>query len=300
MGGSKLNTIQDPLGQQKTAAANLGLQNYQTASSAVPSLQNYFNQNYGQSAQQTLGNMDPLFQQTYGAVSGDVTGQGGPFTSLNKNLLGAFDQQANQAQAAQNAQLQSEGIYSSGLGMGANNNLQSNLATQRGALSAQNTVNELNMADTLSGQLMSQNQLMGQVDPLTALQQVQSLSTPPNMGNVDNSYYTPGNATGQIWNDIMGLGLFQPQTGGNPSAISTPGASSGNIGNLMPNLSNLMGQGQQGIQSILSALGLGGGGAAGGIGTVGASGATLSPTLASIMGSGGGGAASLASLAALA
>lgn len=226
MGAQKLNTIGDPLGSQKTAAANLGLQNYQTASSNVPSLQNFYNQNYGQNAQTTLGNMDPLFQQTYGAVQGDVTGQGGPFTSLNKNLLGAFDQQANQAQAAQNAQLQSEGIYSSGLGLGANNNLQSNLATQRGALSAQNTVNELSFADQLSQQLMQQNQLMGQVDPMQALQAIQSLSTPPNLGNIDNTYYTPQSTSTGFQN---GLNDVLQTANTVAKFIPSSGSSGGNI-----------------------------------------------------------------------
>ena len=237
MGAPKMNTIADPLGQQKTAAANLGLQNYQTASSNIPTLQNSFTQNYGQTPGQTLGGMDPLFQQTYGAVSGDVTGQGGPFTSLQKNLLGAFDQQANSAQAAQNAQLQQEGIYSSGLGMGANNNLQANLATQRGALSSQVGTQELQMADTLSQQLMQQNQLMGYTNPLNALMSMYSLSTPPNFQNVNNSYYTPAptdtgfqtafgdvtaaaNAAGSV---MSGMGSMSPSTVGSmsPSTGST-------------------------------------------------------------------------------
>ena len=231
MGASKLNNISDPLGQQKTSAANLGLQNYQTASSNVPSLQNFYNQNYGQSAQQTLGNQDPLFQQLYGSVQGDINGTGGPFTSLQKNLLGAFDQQANQAQAAQNSQLQSEGIYSSGLGLGANNNLQANLATQRGALASQVGTQEMNFADQLSQQLMQQNQLMGQQDPMAALQAISSLSSPPNLGDISNMYYQPSNNTAQLLGAIlpaiMNGPLSQQGMSGIQQAFSSPSTPSG-------------------------------------------------------------------------
>jgi hypothetical protein len=235
MGGPKLNTITDPLGAQKTAAANLGLQNYQTALQSVPSLQNFYNSNFGQSPTTTLGNMDPLFQQTYGALEGDVSGQGGPFTSLQKNLLGAFDTQANQAQAAQNAQLQQEGIYSSGLGMGANNNLQAQLATNRGALSSEVGVDELNMAQQLSQSLMGQNQLMGFTDPMQALQQISSLSQPPQFQNIDNSFYTPQSKF-QTTADIIGM-----VANGLGSSSSQQGSSSSQQGYYQQTLNGMPG-----------------------------------------------------------
>jgi hypothetical protein len=257
MASSKMNSITDPLAQQKTAAANIGLNNYQTASGNVPQLQGVAN-NLGQSQQQTLSSENPLFQDIYGQLEKDTSGTGGPYSALTQNLLGSFDTQQNNTQQQLQQQLQAQGLGGSGAGMAVLGNQGVQAAQARAGLVDQNQVNELSMADQLAQQLAQQNQLQGFTNPMTAEQQIQSLSSPPNFQSPETTYYTPGNETGQIWNDVMGLGLLQPQTGGNPTMLGSTGGG-GVGGSSMPSLSSsvagqLMNAGYNGVSSYLNGL----------------------------------------------
>ena len=247
-GGGKLNSINDPLQQQKLAAANIGLGNYQTASSNVPSLQNYFSQNFGQSPTQTLANEDPLSRMAYQQTEEGLTGQGGPYANLTKNLLGSFDAANAQNNQQLQQQLQAQGLSGSGAGMAVEGNQGVQAAMQRALLGSQAGVANLQMADQLGQQLMQQNQLQGFTDPMMALGQIQSLATPPNFQNIDNTYYTPAQSPlpgllGSIGGTVLGASLGnggaltnllnpqnqtqQPSGNGAPS-LGTPGIAPSN------------------------------------------------------------------------
>lgn len=186
-----MNSITDPLAQQKTQASNIGLNNYQNASTATPSLQNYYNQNFGQNQQQTLAGMNPMFQDIYGSLMKDVGGGGGPFSDLKQNLLGSFDAgQANAAKSTQQ-QLQAQGLGDTGAGMAVAGQQGVDAAQQRALLGSQADTQMMSMADQISQQLTQQNQQQGFQNPMSALQQIYQLSQAPNFQNVDNSYYTP-------------------------------------------------------------------------------------------------------------
>lgn len=224
MSSSKMNSITDPLAQQKTAAANIGLNNYQSASANVPSLQGYYNQNFGQSQGQTLAGMNPMFQDIYNSVQGDVSGTGGPFADLKKNLLGSFDTGQTQASQQLQQQMQAQGLGGTGAGMALMGNEGVNAAQQRALLGANTDVNMLNMADELSQQLTQQNQQQGFTNPMTALNTISGLSSPPNFQSPETSYYTPGNSTGNILGDVasaLAVGAT-PFTGGS-SLLALPG-----------------------------------------------------------------------------
>jgi hypothetical protein len=224
MGSSKLNTISDPLSQQKTQAANIGLGNYQQASANVPALQGVAN-NLNQSTGQTLANQSPLFQSLYNDVSQDVSGSGGPFSALTQNLLGSFDTQQNNTQQQLQQQLQAQGLLGSGAGMAVLGNQGVNAAQARAGLVDQNQVNMLNYANQIAQFLAQQNQQQGFNNPMAALGEIQSLATPPNFQDVNNSYYTPA-PTSQGFQQALGDVLATGNTvaslmSGMPS--STPG-----------------------------------------------------------------------------
>lgn len=218
MGSSKMNTINDPLTTQKLAAANQGLQNYQTASSAIPSLQNYYGQNFGQTQQQTLQNQSPLFQDIYGQTQQGVQGGQGPYASLTQNLLGSFD--AGNAQNNQNLdqQIQAQGLMGSGAGMAVLGNQGVQAAQARAGVQDQSQVNMLNMANQLAQELAQQNQIQGFQNPMSAQQQIGALAQPPQFQDINNTYYTPQSKF-QTTADILGAvsqaaqnGVFNPQT----------------------------------------------------------------------------------------
>lgn len=186
-----MNQITDPLAAQKTAAANIGLNNYQNASAAVPSLQNYYNQNFGQSQGQTLAGMNPMFQDIYNSVQGDVSGSGGPFASLKQNLLGSFDTGQKAADTSMQNQLQAQGLMGTGAGMALEGQEGTQAAQQRATLGANTDVSMLNMANQLAQELTQQNQVQGFQNPMTALQQIQSLMQPPEFQSPETTYYTP-------------------------------------------------------------------------------------------------------------
>lgn len=257
-----MNTIQDPLASQKTAAANIGLGNYQTASAMTPSLQNYYNQNFGQTQQQTLQNQSPLFQDVYGQINQDVAGQGGPYSALTQNLLGSFDTQQKSTQDNLEQQLQAQGLGGSGAGMAVLGNEGVQAAQARAGIVDQNQVNELNMANSLAQELQGYNQQAGFSNPMAALGQVQSLSSPPQFQSPETTYYTPSSKF-QTTADILGAvasvvqnGLLSPQTiqsisgGVNPSSPVGNGAPS--LGAPSPSPSNYYTGGGQGVQSMLN------------------------------------------------
>ena len=222
-----MNQISDPLAAQKTAAANIGLGNYQTASNAVPSLSNYYSQNFGQTPQQTLGNEDPLSQEAYAQVQQGMTGNGGPFASLTKNLLGSFDAGNAQNVQNQNQQLQAQGLGGSGAGAAVQANQGVQAAMQRALLGSQEGVAQLQMAQQLGQNLMAQNQQQGFNNPMAALGQIQSLASPPNFQDVNNTYYTP-QSNFQTTADILGaasplLGSMMGQAIGGGGGQAQPG-----------------------------------------------------------------------------
>lgn len=222
MGSSKMNTMPDPLAQQKTSAANLGLQNYQTASQAIPGLQGYYNQNFGQSPMTTLGNEDPLSQAAYKSVEQDVTGTGGPYASLKQNLLGSFDTGQTQASQTLQQQLQAQGLLGSGAGMAVLGNQGVNAAQQRALLGSNVDVQELNMANQMGQQLLQNNQQQGFNNPMTALGQIQSLSQAPQFQNLDQTYYQQPSTFSQIAPLIGQLGgAAIGAATGNPMAVAS-------------------------------------------------------------------------------
>lgn len=256
-----MNQIPDPLAQQKTQAANIGLGNYQQASANVPALQGVAN-NLGQTQGQTLANENPLFQSIYGDLQQDVSGSGGPFSALTKNLLGSFDTQQTNTQNSLQQQLQAQGLLGSGAGMAVLGNQGINAAQARAGLVDQNQVNELSMADQLAQQLSAQNQQQGYANPMAALGQIQSLSAPPQFQSPENTYYTPGNKF-QTTADILGAissaaqnGLFSPQTLSSIAGSTGGQASSGNgapaLGQPGIAPSNYYSGGNQQAQSMLN------------------------------------------------
>jgi hypothetical protein len=253
-----MNTISDPLQSQKTAAANIGLGNYQTASGNVPSLQGVAG-NLGQSQNATLANENPLFQNIYSMLSQDTSGTGGPYSALTKNLLGSFDTQQNNTQQMLQQQLQAQGLLGSGAGMATLGEQGVNAAQARAGLVDQNQVNEMSMADQLAQQLSQQNQVQGYSNPMNAIGQIQSLATPPQFQNVDNTYYTPQSKF-QTTADILGAGS-QLLGSAMSSAIgsASQGGGQASPSNGAPSLgsspsapSNYYTGGGQGVQSLLN------------------------------------------------
>lgn len=226
-----MNTITDPLQAQKLQAANIGLGNYQTASSAVPGLQGYYNQNFNQSPQQTLSNEDPLSKAVYGSVQQDISGGGGPFASLKQNLLGSFDTGQINAKNTLEQQLQSQGLLGSGAGMAVLGNQGVDAAQQRALLGSNVDVQELNLANLLGQQLLQNNQQQGFSNPMAALGMIGNLSSPPNFQDVNNTYYTPAPKSSgfqQGFADVLGAANAagsimsgMPSVGGPPSLGTT-------------------------------------------------------------------------------
>lgn len=219
MSSGKMNTITDPLAAQKTQAANIGLGNYQTASSNVPALQGVAN-NLGQSQGQTLNTENPLFQGVYNDVNQDINGSGGPYSALTQNLLGSFDTQQTNTQNQLQQQLQASGLLGSGAGMAVLGQQGTQAAQARAGLVDQNQVNMLNMGDQLAQQLSAQNQQQGYANPMAALGQIQSLSTPPNFQSPDNTYYTPAQSpVPGILGSVAGTALGAAM--GNPMGVAS-------------------------------------------------------------------------------
>lgn len=266
MGSSKVQTIQDPLAQQKTAAANLGLQNYQTASSAVPSLQSFYNQNFGN----TSGSgVNPLLSAVSSSVLGDISGQGGPYTSLLQNTLGTFDAGQEQAQQGLNQQIQAQGFGGSGAGMAVLGDQGANAAQQRALLASQLGVNELNTANQLGLQQFNIGQQLGFSDPMAALSAIQSLASPPNFENVDNTLYQQPSTFSQIapilgqlggaalsgGMNLMGSNAIAGALGGLGGGGTSPMTTS-LYGPLAPQTGGTLQNGTASIQNLMQQLGI--------------------------------------------
>lgn len=199
-----MQTIQDPLAGYKNWAANTAQSNYGNyVQPNLPGLSNYANKNFGQTPQQTLANLDPLSQDVYGAVQGDITGKGGPFTSLKNNLLGSFDAGAQKFTLdPMKEQLIKEGIYSSGAGQGVLSNAGNDLAQKRALLGSQVDTQLLDTAQGLGQNVMSQNQLMGFTDPLQALTTAMGLIQPPGVQDLNNQVYQQPNTFADLLGKI--------------------------------------------------------------------------------------------------
>lgn len=172
---------------------------------------------------QLLGNfnnpssINPLLTAASGAVQGDITGQGGPYTSLKNNLLGNFDTGAQKTvlDPLKN-QLIKEGIYSSGPGISLQNDAGTQLAQQRGLLGSQVDVQELNMANQLGQQTFQ--------DQITALMTALGL-VPPQVQNVGGGT-TTGSSTSTSTPASQGaMGLLGQIAGQVIPALLTGGAS---------------------------------------------------------------------------
>lgn len=214
-----MQSIQDPLAGYKNWAASTTQQNYgQNVQPNLPMLGDYFKQNFGQGVNQTFNNTDPLFQDIYKSLQGDIEGKGGPFSSLKQNLLGAFDQGAQKfTMDPLKEQMIKEGIYSSGPGMGVMANAGNDLATQRASISSQTDVNELSMAEQLSSLLMGYNQQQGFDNPLMALNSAYTMGQPQSVQDLNNMYYQKPNTGADLLGKLAPIALgaaLAPMTGG--------------------------------------------------------------------------------------
>lgn len=232
-GGKVKTTVTDPQASYKQWQTGELQNQYNQIQPATNRLMGYFDDNFGQS---DFGTQIPqLLRDVIGSVQGDVSGTGGPFTSLKKNLLGDFDVGAQDSSDRLKEQLIKQGIYSSGGGLDAQSSAGAESARQRALLGSEVDVNMLNFANQLGQQQFQNNQLLGIQNPLTALQAAQGI-LPQNAPEIaSNSMYKPstwesvapllgqlgGAAIGSFAGGPMGA-VAGSQIGGNSMSYGQP------------------------------------------------------------------------------